>query len=64
MPYTGLHGNRPNIINGFSILKIEFVVLNRDIALAVAEEIEKTCFDNYSGIVYLSRVEILRKERF
>jgi nitrogen regulatory protein PII len=64
----GQHGRHlskgATVINSFSILKIEFVVLDRDIALAVADEIEKTCFDNYSGIVYLSRVEILRKNRF
>lgn len=54
----------PAVINSFSILKIEFVTLNRDTALAVADEIEKTCFDNYSGIVYLTPVEILRKDRF
>ncbi len=64
----GQHGRhlskRPAVVNAFSILKIEFVVLNRDIALAVADEVEKTCFNHYSGIVYLSNVEILRKERF
>ena len=34
------------------------------VALGVAETIEKTCFDHYSGIVYLTEVEILRKDRF
>jgi len=64
----GQHGTHMSkgarVVNSFSILKIEFVVLDRDIALSVASEIEKTCFDNFSGIVYLSSVEILRKDRF
>lgn len=64
----GQHGTHlskgASVINGFSILKIEFIVLDRDIALGVAETIEKTCFDHYSGIVYLTEVEILRKDRF
>lgn len=54
----------PAVINSFSILKIEFVVLDHQIALDVAHEIEKTCFNHYSGIVYLTKVEILRKDRF
>lgn len=54
----------PAVVNSFSIIKLEFVVLDRETALSVAEEIEKTCFNNYSGIVYLTPVEILRKERF
>lgn len=64
----GQHGRHmskgPSVINSFAILKIEFIVLDRDVALAVASEIEKTCFDNYSGIVYLTPVEILRKDKF
>ncbi len=64
----GQHGRHlssgPAVINSFSILKIEFVVLDHKTALDVAHDIEKTCFDNYSGIVYLSKVEILRKDRF
>lgn len=64
----GQHGTHlskgPKIVGAFAILKIEFVVLERAKALAVAEEIEKTCFNNYSGIIYLTPVEVLRKERF
>ena len=64
----GQHGRHMTkgaaVINSFSILKIEFVILDRDIALSVADEVEQTCFNNYSGIVYLSNVEIIRKERF
>ena len=64
----GQHGRHlskgPAVISGFSILKIELVVLNRETALDIASEIEKTCFDNYPGIVYLTSVEILRKDRF
>lgn len=61
----GTHLSRgPKVVNDFAILKIEFIVLDRKIALSVAEDIEKTCFNNYSGIVYLTEVEVLRKDKF
>lgn len=52
------------VVDAFSILKIEFIVLERVIAISVAEEVRASCFKNYSGIVYLTQVEILREDRF
>jgi len=34
------------------------------VADAIAEQVASTYFRNYSGIVYLEEVEILRREKF
>lgn len=56
--------NRPSVVSGFSIIKIEFVMLDRERALALADDIADTDFKSQSGIVYISEVEVLRPSRF
>lgn len=64
----GQHGlrptARPKVVNDFGIVKIEAVVADRSVADTIAEKVAATYFDNYSGIVYLEEVEILRPKKF
>lgn len=57
-------GNRPSVVNAFSIVRIEFILANDARARTIAEEIAKTYFEDYAGIVYVSRVEIIRTDKF
>lgn len=64
----GQHGLRssvrPQMVGAFSIVKIETLVADRGVADTIAERVIANCFQQFSGIVYLSTVEILRPERF
>jgi len=61
----GLHGKKGALlVDAFSIIKIEFIMKDREAAIAVAETISERHFKNQSGIVYISSVEILRPNRF
>lgn len=62
------HGDHPvhraSVADGFAIVKIEAIVGERAVAETLAEQITEQVFTHQSGIVYLDRVEILRKEKF
>ncbi|WP_421789118.1 P-II family nitrogen regulator [Hyphobacterium sp.] len=61
----GLHGGKGRtLVDAFSIVKIEFVMKDRDKAIEVAEKLSEKLFVQQSGIIYLSTVEILRPTRF
>jgi nitrogen regulatory protein PII len=64
----GSHGlkslDRPSVVGAFALVKIEVIVADRAVADAIAEQVATTYFTNYSGIVYLEEVEILRREKF
>ena len=61
----GLHGRKgASVVDAFSIVKIEFVMKDRDAAIQVAESISDRHFEKHSGIIYISSVEILRPSRF
>lgn len=61
----GLHGNRgTSVIDAFSIIRIEFVMRDRDTALHVAQTISERHFSQQPGIIYFSAVEVLRADRF
>ena len=55
---------KATVVEGFDNLKIEVVVQDRSIAEAIAEEILTKCFNSFSGVMYLEKVEICRPERF
>jgi nitrogen regulatory protein PII len=55
---------RPNIVGAFGIVQIEVIVADRSVADAIADKVTATYFQDYSGIVFLEEVEILRPERF
>jgi nitrogen regulatory protein PII len=64
----GSHGlktrERPSMVAAFSLVKIEVIVPDRETAEAIAERVAARYFENYSGIVYIDDVEILRLEKF
>ena len=57
-------GDRASVINAFSIIRIEAIFADDATARKLAEEVTDTHFNEYSGIVYLSPIEVLRKEKF
>ncbi len=64
----GQHGVRSTagakVVGAFGIVKIEVIVADRNVAETIANEIAATYFENYSGIVYLEEVEVLRPKKF
>ncbi|WBQ10354.1 hypothetical protein L2D01_00955 [Hyphomonadaceae bacterium ML37] len=61
----GLHGtDRPGIAPGFNIVRIEVIVASRDAAERIARTTAQRYFTDYSGIVYMNEVEVLRPEKF
>ena len=64
----GSHGlrttERPAVVKALAIVKIEVVVADRETAETIADAVNEQYFKNYSGIVYLERVEILRQHKF
>lgn len=57
-------GDRATVVSAFSIIRIEAILSSDAQAHTVAQEIEAAFFKQYSGIVYLSPIEILRPQRF
>lgn len=57
-------GDRATLVKGFSIVRIEAVFAEDAVARKLATEITESFFTEYSGIVYLSPIEVIRKEKF
>ncbi|MEM1042619.1 MAG: hypothetical protein AAGI91_08320 [Bacteroidota bacterium] len=57
-------GGRASVVGDFSLVKIEVIVADRATADAIVDRVAATYFKNYSGIVYMEAVEILRIEKF
>ncbi|MBH5323415.1 P-II family nitrogen regulator [Aurantiacibacter sediminis] len=55
---------RPSIVRDFDIVRIEFVMLDGDHAREIAQQIADDFFVDYSGIIYITRAEVLRADRF
>lgn len=56
--------DRPSVVDDFSLVKIEVIVADRTTADAIVAKVASAYFDEFSGIVYLEEVEILRLEKF
>jgi len=56
--------NRASVVNAFSIIRIEVIFSERDRAEKVANDVADRYFNQYSGVVHLSEIEVLRPERF
>ncbi len=61
MHYTS---ERASVVDDFSNVRIEVIVKNKSIAESIGSQVVENCFENYSGIVYLEDVEILRPDKF
>ncbi|MEM9168045.1 MAG: hypothetical protein AAGC56_00180 [Pseudomonadota bacterium] len=57
-------GDRATVVKAFSIIRIEAIFAKDDVARALATEIADSYFSEYSGIVYLSPIEVIQKEKF
>ncbi|MEM1380887.1 MAG: hypothetical protein AAGH41_09715 [Pseudomonadota bacterium] len=57
-------GDRAAVVHAFSIIRIEAIFAEDSTARSVAENITEAFFKDYSGLVYLSPIEVLRKEKF
>ncbi|NBC21703.1 MAG: hypothetical protein GVY06_11780 [Alphaproteobacteria bacterium] len=55
---------RAAVVSAFSIIRIEVIVNDAEQARDIARDIAGRFFKQYSGIVYLSEIEVLRPERF
>ncbi|NBB78948.1 MAG: hypothetical protein GVY36_05810 [Verrucomicrobia bacterium] len=56
--------DRATVVEGFDNLKIEVVMHDRGVAEAIARDVLKECFEDYSGVMYLENVEVCRPELF
>lgn len=55
---------RHSMVGAFDLVKIEVIVADRATADAIVEAVSDSYFRDYSGIVYLEEVEVLRREKF
>ncbi|MCG8372480.1 MAG: hypothetical protein MI700_03065 [Balneolales bacterium] len=55
---------RASVVADFGSIKIDVIVNNQSTAENIATQILEQCFVNYSGIVYLEDVEVLRPSKF
>jgi nitrogen regulatory protein PII len=68
---TGGKGSRnvrssgqPSVGDTFANVKIEVLTADRDMALAISDEVAAQFFDNYSGITYICDAEVLHAHTF
>lgn len=57
-------GGQPSVTAAFTNIKIEAIVSDRAKAEQIADAVASKYFANYSGIAYLSQIEVLRGEKF
>ena len=57
-------GDRATVIKAFSIIRIEAIFAEEETARDLVNTIAETYFNDYSGIVYLSPIEVIRKDIF
>jgi nitrogen regulatory protein PII len=57
-------GDRATVVQAFSIIRIEAVFAEEESAKRLAETVARAYFSEYSGIVYLSPIEVIRKDKF
>jgi len=50
---------QPAISDTFSNIKFEVITASEDVAQAIADQVAKRYFDNFSGITYLDEIEVL-----
>ena len=56
--------DRASVVSAFSIIRIEVIFTERERAEKVANDVAEKYFGQYSGLVHLSEIEVLRPERF
>ncbi|MEM6328394.1 MAG: hypothetical protein AAF791_14870 [Bacteroidota bacterium] len=56
--------DRASVVGAFSLVKIEVIIADRAVADDIVDQVSAGYFGDFSGIVYLEEVEILRREKF
>lgn len=56
--------DRASVIQEFTNVKIEVILIDRAAAESIIQRVADDCFHDYSGIMYLEDVEVLRSEKF
>jgi nitrogen regulatory protein PII len=54
----------PTVSDTFSNIKIEVLTASREMAQKISDEVAEKFFEDYSGIAYLSNVEVLHAHKF
>jgi hypothetical protein len=49
----------PSVSDALVKMKLEVITIDAAVAHAIADEVAKKYFDNFSGIIYLDQVEVL-----
>jgi nitrogen regulatory protein PII len=49
----------PSVSDTFEKIKLEVITLDEAIARKIADEVAANFFDNFSGIIFIGRVEVL-----
>ncbi len=61
----GIRSNDRNSLNDANAnIQIETIIINADLALDIAEKVADEYLTNYSGIIYIEDVHILRPQKF
>jgi len=50
---------RPTISDNYEKIKVEVITTDEDVARAIADEVSEKYFDNFSGLIFIDRVEVL-----
>jgi nitrogen regulatory protein PII len=56
--------DREVLSDTFANIKIEIIINDQKLAYEIAEKVVQTFFQNYSGIVFVEDVNIIRPEKF
>jgi nitrogen regulatory protein PII len=56
--------DKATVVEGFDNLQIEVITTDRVNAERIAERVLVECFTDYSGVIYIEKVEVYRRERF
>ena len=56
--------DRARVVDAFANVKIDVITGSEEVATRIVDEVAAKYFSDYSGIVYLEDVEILRPHKF
>ena len=49
----------PSVSNTYEKVKIEVITVDKSVAQAIADDVAKNYFDNFSGIIFIDQVDVL-----
>ena len=60
----GVRSDRASVTDAYVNVKIQVITASEAMAKEIADKVAEKYFDNYSGIIYMEDVEILRLQKF